>query len=63
MQNNECIKEKIGEHRKKLGERGGSIVWVYDCMVFKYPIIHTVIHPNKSSVYASKLLLLQNELL
>jgi len=59
MQNNECIKEKIGEQWKKLGERGGSIEWVYDCMVFKYPIIH----PNKSSVYASKLLLLLNELL
>ncbi len=50
MQNNECMKEKIGEMWKKLGERGGSIVWVYDCMVFKYAIIHTVIHHHHTRV-------------
>ena len=60
MQNNQCIKEKIGEQWKKLGERGVRIVWMYGS---KYPIIHTVIHPSKSSVYASTLPLQPDELL
>ena len=59
MQNNKCIKEKIGELWKKLGERGVRIVWVYDSMVFKYPVIH----PYKRINEIAKLLLLQDELL
>lgn len=58
MQNNESKKEKIGEQWKKLGERGGRIVWAYDCMVFKY----SVIHPYKRINELTKLLPLQDGL-
>jgi hypothetical protein len=33
MQNNECIKEKIGEWWKKFGENECMDEWLYECII------------------------------